>query len=259
MDSLIKISRWICFVLLVASGITHAAETSPLKKAIDQKLETVKAAQSSQKKVDVFADQSRELLYEYRNTLQRTESLKTYNNQLEKLVNKQKESLASIYRQLGHVKETQQNIVPLMLRMIDTLDEFVALDSPFLMEERKQRVALLKELMDRPDVSLPDKYRRIMESYQIELEYGRTIETYTETIQVNGKNQTVNILRVGRLLLLYQTLDAKSSGIWDKEKRIWVSLSDEYNRSIAEGIKIADKQAPPDLFKLPVPAPEVQK
>ncbi len=259
MDGLIKITQWICFAVLIPSGTILAAETGPLKSAIDQKLKTVKEAQSSQKKVDTLADQTRDLLYEYRNTLHRTESLKIYNNQLVKLTNKQKESLVSIYRQLGDVGETQQNIVPLMLRMVDALDKFVSLDSPFLVEERKQRVAMLKELMDRPDVTLPDKYRRIMESYQIELEYGRSIETYSETIQINGNNQTVNVLRIGRLLLLYQTLNTKSSGIWDKEKKNWVPLSDEYNRSIAKGIKIADKQAPPDLFKLPVPAPEVQQ
>ena len=110
--------------------------------------------------------------------------------------------------------------------------------------------------MDRPDVSLPDKYRRIMEAYQIEMQYGRTIDTMTETITTNDAPVTVEVLRIGRLSIFYQTLDGTESGYWDKQEKKWSTLSDDYNRSIAQGIQIAKKQAPPDLIKLPITAPE---
>ena len=107
-------------------------------------------------------------------------------------------------------------------------------------------------MMDQPDVSLPDKYRRIMEAYQIEMEYGRTIESYKETVQVNGMDYTVDVLRIGRLLMAFQTLDGELSGNWKSKSRKWEILPDSYNRHVQTGLKIAKKQAPPDLVQLPV-------
>ena len=125
-----------------------------------------------------------------------------------------------------------------------------------MLQERQQRVAALAEMMDRPDVSLPDKYRRLMESYQIEMEYGRTIETYKEKIQVNGTDYTVDVLRVGRLLMAFQTLDGELSGSWNKKTKKWEILPGDYSRHIQAGLKIAKKQAPPDLMQLPLQVKE---
>ncbi|MBL1142386.1 MAG: DUF3450 domain-containing protein [Proteobacteria bacterium] len=228
------------------------AETEPLKSAVETKLQAQKDVVSSQKKVDSLVEQTKDSAQEYRDAIRKSDSLSTYNKQLAKLIKQQKEDLASIQRQLDNVEETQRNIVPLMLKMIDTLDQFVSLDLPFLQQERQQRIAFLKEIMDRPDVTLPDKYRRIMEAYQIEMEYGRTIETYTDTVKMDGQEYTVDILRVGRLLLTFQTLDGVQSGSWNRESKSWKKLPSEYNRSINKGLQIAKKQAPPELIKLPV-------
>jgi FtsZ-binding cell division protein ZapB len=229
-----------------------SAETEPLKSAVETKLQGQKEVITSQKKVDSLVEKTRDLAQEYRDAIRKSDSIGTYNDQLAKLIKQQKKDLHAIQRQLDNVEETQRSIVPLMLKMIDTLDKFVALDLPFLLVERQQRVASLKEMMDRPDVTLPDKYRRIMEAYQIEMEYGRTIETYTDTVKMDGQEYTVNILRVGRLLMNFQTLDGDSSGSWNKESKSWKKLPSEYNRSINQGIQIAKKQAPPELIKLPV-------
>jgi chromosome segregation ATPase len=238
---------------------TVQAATDPLQSNINEKLKAQKDAQATQENVDALAMEARDLLYEYKTALSRTESLKIYNDQLEKHVSKQKKSLASLQKQLENLEITQRDFVPFMLRMVDTLEKFVALDLPFLTNDRNARVNLIKEMMDRPDITLPDKYRRIMEAYQIEMEYGRTIEAYNDMVSINDQTQTVDILRVGRLVLVYLTLDGKTSGIWDKEKKTWQPLSAEYNRSIAQGLKIAQRQSPPELFKLPIPAPENMK
>ena len=251
MDKLIKSLFGTLIFGLTLSNIS-AAETEALKSAVETKLQGQNDVVTSQKKVDSLVDQTRDLAQEYRNAIRKSNSLGTYNNQLAKLIKQQKKDLNAIKRQLDNVEETQRSIVPLMLKMIDTLDKFVGLDIPFLLEERQQRVASLKQIMDRPDVTLPDKYRRIMESYQIEMEYGRTIESYTDTIKMDDKEYTVDILRVGRLLMTFQTLDGNVSGTWDKEFNAWKKLPSEYNRSIKQGLQIAKKQAPPELIKLPV-------
>lgn len=242
----------ITVILNLALSNTSIAETEALKSAVETKLQGQKDVVTSQKKVDSLVEQTRDLAQEYRDAIRKSDNLGIYNKQLAKLIKQQKVDLNAIQRQLDNVEETQRSIVPLMLKMIDTLDKFVALDLPFLLRERQQRVANLKEIMDRPDVTLPDKYRRIMEAYQIEMEYGRTIETYTDTLKMDGQEYTVDILRIGRLLMAFQTLDGESSGSWDKESKSWKKLSAEYNRSINQGLQIAKKQAPPELIKLPI-------
>ena len=249
-----KFAQLSFFLLIFSSSICFAE--NKLQTAIEETLETHAQAQKSQQKVDEYADDTKDMLHQYRATLRKIDNLKTYNDQLERLTAKQLETAESLSDQINSIAETQQNIIPLLLRMIETLEEFILIDAPFLQEERLTRIDLIKGMMDRPDVSLPDKYRRIMEAYQIEMEYGRTIDTITETINTNGTPSTVEILRIGRLSTIYQTLDGKESGYWDKQEKQWISLSDDYNRSITQGIQIAKKQAPPDLIKLPVAAPE---
>lgn len=241
-------------LLLLTSHVCFAE--NKLQTAVKETLETNAQAEQSQEHIDAYVDKTKDMLQQYRTILRKTESLKAYNEQLEKLTDNQLETVASLDVQINSIAETQQNIVPFLLRMVETLDEFIALDSPFLKEERTSRVALLKDMMDRPDVSLSDKYRRIMEAYQIEMEYGRTIDATTGTIQTNNSPSTVDLLRIGRLSIFYQTLDGKESGYWDKREKQWKPLSEDYNRSIAKGLQIAKKQAPPDLIKLPVVAPD---
>jgi hypothetical protein len=127
---------------------------------------------------------------------------------------------------------------------------------PFLMKERTARLQTIREIMDRPDVTVPEKFRRIMEAYQIELEYGRTLEAMSDTIDLYGAYSTVNLLRIGRIALLYQTLDGKSSGYWDKKDKTWKKLDSDYNKSIRRGIQIARRQSTPDFFTIPLAAPE---
>ena len=238
--------------ILVFALVHSAYSEELLDSAVDTKLKSQEQALKSQKTVNNLVDQTRDMMQEYRDAIRKSDSLKTYNGQLAKLVKQQKVSLDAVKRQLDNVEETQRSIVPLMLKMIDTLDKFVSLDMPFLKEERQQRVTALREMMDRPDATLPDKYRRIMEAYQIEMEYGRTIESYNETLKMDGQEYTVDVLRVGRLLMTFQTLDGELSGVWNKETKTWQKLASEYNRSINQGLQIAKKQSPPELIKLPV-------
>ncbi len=60
-------------------------------------------------------------MHQYRVTLRKIDSLKTYNDQLERLTAKQLETTESLSDQINSIAETQQNIVPFLLRMIKVL------------------------------------------------------------------------------------------------------------------------------------------
>ena len=238
-------------VLTVMPALLYAGN---LKQAIETQVETDIAAQKSQQQVDSLADETTQMLAEYREVLRQTDSLQAYNDQLDKLVISQQKELDSIELQLRNIDNTQRDIVPLMLKMIEAMTQFVALDIPFLPDERQARVVQLQTLMERADVTIAEKYRRILEAYQVETEYGRTIEAYQGELTIGDNIRTVDFLRIGRVSLYYLTLDGQEAGMWDQQ---WKKLDDDYLQPVAHALKVARKQLPPDLLVLPVKTVEV--
>jgi len=134
-----------------------------------------------------------------------------------------------------------------MLEMLKSLENFVQLDIPFLKTERTKRVKDLKSMMDRSDVTTSEKYRRILEAYTIENAYGRSVEVYRDLQEVDGKELTVDVLRVGRISLIYQTLDGEKGAYWSKNQKRWIELPSKYNKAVAVGIKVAREHAAPNF------------
>jgi FtsZ-binding cell division protein ZapB len=246
-------NKRVWFFAFIATLTSLSLSAGSLEHAIETQISTELSAQKSQENIDNLDDETTSLLNEYRQVISQTESLQAYNEQLDTLVTSQKTELASIDEQLNNIETTQRDIIPLMLKMIEVLGEFVELDIPFLAEERQTRVAQLQALMGRADVSLSEKYRRILEAYQVETEYGRTIEAYQgELDSSDSASRTVDFLRIGRVSLYYLTLDGLEAGLWDIEQKKWQPVPTEQLSSINQGLKVALKQLPPDLLVLPV-------
>jgi hypothetical protein len=183
--------------------------------------------------------------------LAESQSLKSYNAELSVQVQSQQEQVQGMSKQISEIETTSKEVLPMMQKMLVTLDQFVKLDLPFLLEERTNRVAQLKEMMGRADVSTSEKYRRIVEAYQIEMEFGRTIESYQG--KVNDK--TVDFLRAGRVSLMYQTLDGKETGYWDVDAKAW-KVDNDYQDAMRAGLKVAKKQSAPDFISVAIRAPK---
>lgn len=229
-------------------AVTVSAQTN-----INQVSETaaagLKNSAASQQKIDALDDEQRQLLQTYRNVLAESEQLRVYNQQLSQIIANQRAELNSIDKQISDIERTQQGIMPLMARMLDALDLFVQLDLPFLLEERQTRIKQLRDLMLSADITVAEKYRRVLEAYQIELEYGRTIEAYRDKA-VDGK--LVDYLRLGRAALYYITLDGKTAYGFDLKNHAWITLDSDYTGSLQKGLQIARKQAAPSLLTLPI-------
>jgi hypothetical protein len=253
---IITISQLCGLASVVLCSLAYAGDVDTLQDAIDTQIKAEMSAKNSQEKIDDLSDKTDQMLAEYRNVLRQTDSLRIYNDQLDKLVLSQQSELASIAEQLVNIETTQREIVPLMLKMVEVISQFVALDVPFLPEERQFRIAALQTLMERADVSLAEKYRRVLEAYQVETEYGRTIEAYQDDLVLDDKTRTVNFLRIGRVGLYYLTLDGQEAGAWDQG---WQSLDDGYRQAIDKGLKVANKQLPPDLLVLPLKTAGVEQ
>lgn len=235
--------------LAMVSGGTLAQNLGDIQTSVEA---NARDGVSSQARVDALDDQTNELTREYRAALKQLASLREYNAQLEKLIAAQKAEMTSIRRQIDEVTNVDRTIMPLMFRMIDALEQFVELDTPFLASERKQRVAALRALMDRSDATPAEKYRRILEAYEIENEYGRTIEVYEGEMNIDGIDRTVSFLRIGRVALIYQTLDGKDSGVWNPKAAAFTDLDGDFDSELRSAMRIAKQQAAPDLIVVPL-------
>lgn len=251
--------------LIGATGLLVGAASVAQEDDIEEKKEVLEgalerratgntSAAASQEKIDEISDATETLVAQYRSTLKQIDSIRIYNDQMRELISSQEAEIAALADQLGRVELVGRSVTPLMLRMIESLEKFVALDLPFLLEERTERVAELRETMKRADVTGAEKYRQIMEAYQIETEFGRTIEAYRGTIDLEGRETTVDFLRFGRIALVYQSLDETESGAWNQMTHSWMPLDTDYRSSIRNGLRIARKQSAPDLIRLPLPA-----
>lgn len=223
--------------------------------AIDAQTEADAAAARSQTRIDALDDETSRNLQAFRIATQRLDSLEIYNEQLAKLIASQEGEITSITRQTDDIENIETGALPLMIQMIEALGELVTADAPFLLAEREGRVQDLRVLIDRADVTAGEKFRRIMEAYLVEVEFGRTIEAYRGELQQDGDVRTVDFLRVGRVGLYYQTLDGAETGRWNPGGRTWEALEDDARRPVQTGLRIARKQAPPELLTLPVSAP----
>lgn len=243
----------IAAILLVASSI-HAS-ASDIDAALEKGVERAKAAQASQAKIDAIDTETRDREREYRAIVKEIQGLETYVEQLDKQLAMQEKEMAEIDNSINQVTLIERQITPLMLRMIDSIEQFVAADVPFQIDERKERVADLQELMGRSDVTVAEKYRKVLDTYQKEMDYGRTIKSYRAPLAIAGEEREVDFLRIGRIALMYQSLDGKHLGVWNQQGKSWESLDSEYKSKLTMALRIAREQAAPDLIRVPVPAP----
>jgi hypothetical protein len=226
-----------------------------LEEVIDTRAEGNKAIEASQQRIEEISDETDSLLAQYRTALKQIDSLDLYNAQMRDLLVAQEKELGSLQDQLERVQLVGRSVTPLMILMIDAIEKFVGLDMPFLLEERMKRVEDLRKLMARSDVTTAERFRQIMEAYQIESEYGRTIEAYRSIVKLDGGESTVDFLRFGRIALVYQTLDGSEAAVWDRNEKTWKPLEASDRSAIRDALRIARKQAAPDLIRLPLPAP----
>lgn len=240
-------------VALGATAVVSAAGPATVNRAIDVQVQAERSAQSTQRQVNQLDDETQQIVADYRATLLEIDSLKSYVAQLERQVAAQNDEIASIEEQLTQIESTNRGVLPLMEDMVSTLEQFVKLDVPFLPSERSDRVDELQTMMARADVSTAEKYRRILEAYQIEMEFGRNIEAYQGELGDTGRE--VDFLRVGRLALMYQTPNGEEFGYWNNEQRQWV-VDESLEDFVTDGLRIARKQAPPNLMLMPIQAPQ---
>lgn len=245
-------------MVLVFLGFSQSGFTQDkVDTVVDTGMKRAKENEASQKRINTTAESTEKLAAKYRRELKVIEGLKVYNELFRAQIGAQEARKTKLRNAIAENAVVERQIFPLMLSMVDALDQFIDLDIPFHLEERKERVAKLREVIGDAEVIGAEKLRKVYEAYQIETDFGSNLDTYRQVVDIEGKQQEVSVLRFGRISLVYQSDDGKHNAMWDNNTRQWVTLdSTEYRNHIKKGLKIASKQIAPELFILPVTAAE---
>lgn len=240
----------------VLAFVGSNAVADPLEDLHKAERQIHKSGKKSQEKINTLYEQGQILIGEYRAVVDERENLQVYNDYVAGLVKSQQDEIDSLNSQIQEIENTKKNVVPLMYRMIDTLEEFVKADIPIYQADRSERVEKLRENMSRADITVSERYRQVLEAYQIEKDLGSMVSAWQGTLSVGGTDRTVDFVNLGRIAYVAQSLDQKDAWVWDNNKRDWQKLDDSYLRSVALTIRVARQQAAPVLVKLPIFAAE---
>jgi len=236
-----------------------AISGSVFAQSVDQVLQAdqhrLNLAQQSQERINTVVESTRSLEDQYRAINKEIDGLKVYNRLMTAQVEGQLSDLEDIGLSMDQVDVINRQIFPLMERMIDGLDQSVKIDVPFLMDERTKRINDLKEIMSRSDVSVAEKFRKVMEAFQIENDYGSTIEDYKQSLTIDGATRAFNMLRVGRVGLYFQSDDTKLTGRWNNSTRAW-EIDNSARNEVRKGLRVARQLIAPELIIVPVSAAE---
>ena len=219
---------------------------------IDLSVESSNLSIDAQEKIEELDEISKKVYFEYKDTLNEYKSLKNYDDQLSEIIDAQFQEITNINQQIDSLDDINVDILPLLKTMTDTLRKVIELDIPFLKDARVQRVNSLDELLLRADITTAEKFRKVFEAYQIEADFGKTIENYPGYITLNNNQVAVDFFRLGRLGLFYRTPDGNETGFWNLESNNWSHEGSSLDTNIKAALDISNRQSPPNFITLPL-------
>ncbi|NNU15212.1 DUF3450 domain-containing protein [Parvularcula sp. ZS-1/3] len=241
---------------MVAGLSVSVPASAQFSQALDISRQTARDGAASQQRVEQLDDQAKELLNDYRAATKQLDLLRRFNDSQRAEIENQVEQIAGLRTDIANVEGLEQAVVPLIGDMLEQLKRIVAADIPFLTAERQARLDRLDSVMADPTQTAASRYRLIIEAYQIENEYGRTIQAYNGTVVDGDQELTVEFLRIGRIALIYKTADDSGLRIYNQATGAWDDLDRSFLDDVRMGLRMAKEQLPPGLLQVPVKAPQ---
>jgi hypothetical protein len=235
--------------LCMVTVLSLSLHSSDMESVLEVGRDNQQLSAKSQSLIDSTERQTDKIVNEWKAVSKQVEGLKLYNAQKRIQIQAQLDLMDKLDEQLVQVVVMQRQIPPLAQKMLDSLESFISLDTPFRKEERQNRIDLVRSSLAKPKVTASEQVRQVLEAYNIEAEYGRKIDTYESTLE---DGTVVNILVIGRIGMFYQTKDEQSSGRWNNETGQWDELPGSYRKPIRDGIRMAKKLAPTDMLMMPI-------
>lgn len=241
--------------ILILGLAALTARADEIGDALDTSLGAQRAARESQARVDRLDEEAQALREKRRAAEWRAMQLSAYAEQLEQQAVVEERKRAELEAELARITSTGTDLLPLMRRMVAELETFVANDLPFLQQARRQRVADLEALLEDPQRSDADKFRRVLEAYRTEVDYGHSLGAEDVELDCAGARGKATLVRVGRIGL-YCLAAGGTAAYWDAAAARWQALDEDGVEAVRRALAVARAEAPPELLVLPIRAAE---
>ncbi len=245
------------FVLVLAGMVNTGSLCRGQAARLPQKIvgpvdQAISIRQETQKKEEKWRLEKERLAARYSILEKRLARLESRRDELRSKVSAARRRISAKQKQLNDIRQISDQIIPCLKELHRQLKQMVADDLPFLPAERQRRLEGLDRLLEDPDAAAGEKFRKLMEALLVEAEYGTTIEVYQQSIPIDGQQRLVNIFRLGRIALFFQSLDGQTCGFFNVAANNWQLLPAKYNRSLAAAIDMGAKRRPVDMVTLPL-------
>ena len=225
----------------------------------------------------------------YASLLQQIENKRLTITQREAYIATQEAEMESLKQQIKDSKGTIATIEPMFQKMVAAIDGEINKDIPFLKGVRFQRLDKLKADINDPTRRPGEKMRSALMIYDIEVEYGKTLEAYggnhpvtpgtrqaaceadlasagcaldealADKVEAGATYRDIRneifdgeYLRYGRLALAYQHYDGSVTMRYDPATSEWVELSSAQALEVERGLRTARGEAAPSVVNVPV-------
>src|SRR5690606_687464 len=113
-------------------------------------------ARDSQKRIDRLAQETDDLTQQFKQQNKLIADLRMYNSQMERQVAAQLKVVTDLEESIEQVTVIERQIQPLIVRMLEALEQFIRLDKPFRVEERLATIQMLRDNQERADISVSE-------------------------------------------------------------------------------------------------------
>jgi len=237
---------------LVAAGGAQAQ----LDQALQVARQSTQAGAQAQAQIDNLADQADNAEREYLAVREQIESQRVFVEQQRVFLRSQENELAGLQAQLERVGNIERDLTPMLLEMFTALEDFVAQDLEFRMDERTERLDRIREALGDAQVSPAERYRVLLNAYEIEASYGRSLTAYEESVEVDGVPQPARVLQIGRVALIREVDGALE--IRTKDNPEWRPVPGSMAADVDRAFRIANEVTTPEVFVAPLPGPDAQ-
>jgi hypothetical protein len=246
--------QWRIPVLIIlsfftASGLSAGDFSEKIKRPVEQTLDIRHQTQQAE---DRWVAEKEKLSTKFEMLEKQHQQLRDQHAKLEKETAYHATKIRTLTKQIEDADRISTEIHPYLVSVVDQLKSGKDDGPPFLTAERSDRINRLQTVLADPEVDISEKYRKTMEAVMIEVEYGNTIEVYSDRIVVDDRNVQARIFRFGRVSLFFQSLDGKQGGFYHALERRWKYLPDKFNRDIGIAVAMGSKRRPVDLVNLPI-------
>lgn len=238
--------------VLAAAAMAPAARSQDAAKLSDTVTKTVETHQQTQKKQEEWANEQADLASRLKAARAQADFFQKKKELEEKEVAALDKGIAELERRMVESVRLNESLIDTLDAVVVRLENFVNRDLPFLMEERRARIAGLKDALARPDFTGAEKLRRVLEALQVEANYGNVAEVYQEKIMVNDEEVHADMVRIGRVSVYWLTPDGERVGEYDRGQGKWVELDRKYAHTINVTREMALRLRSVEVVSLPL-------